>query len=175
MRAPLWIIATTFCLPFAAHAEDVTIAMNAVTTDGIGEKIGTVRLVDREGGLELVVNIEKGLTDGLHGFHVHEKASCEPAENDGRMAAAGGAGSHLDPAKSGKHLGPSGEGHEGDLPVISIVDGKAKDEVLWAPRLKVADLKGRALMIHAGGDNYKDTPKKLGGGGERTACGVFPG
>jgi Cu-Zn family superoxide dismutase len=27
-------------------------------------------------------------------------------------------------------------------------------------------------MIHAGGDNYSDTPKPLGGGGERIACGV---
>ena len=27
-------------------------------------------------------------------------------------------------------------------------------------------------MIHAGGDNYADTPKPSGGGGERIACGV---
>ncbi len=29
-------------------------------------------------------------------------------------------------------------------------------------------------MIHAGGDNYSDTPEKLGGGGARVACGVIP-
>jgi Cu-Zn family superoxide dismutase len=27
-------------------------------------------------------------------------------------------------------------------------------------------------MIHESGDNYSDTPKKLGGGGGRIACGV---
>jgi Cu-Zn family superoxide dismutase len=27
-------------------------------------------------------------------------------------------------------------------------------------------------MIHAGGDNYSDTPKPLGGGGDRLVCGV---
>jgi Cu-Zn family superoxide dismutase len=27
-------------------------------------------------------------------------------------------------------------------------------------------------MIHAGGDNYSDHPKRLGGGGARIACGV---
>jgi Cu-Zn family superoxide dismutase len=43
---------------------------------------------------------------------------------------------------------------------------------LTAPRLKVADAEGRALMIHAGGDNYSDQPKPLGGGGARIACGV---
>ena len=27
-------------------------------------------------------------------------------------------------------------------------------------------------MIHMGGDNYKDAPSPLGGGGGRLACGV---
>ena len=36
------------------------------------------------------------------------------------------------------------------------------------------DLEGRAVMIHAGGDNYSDQPKPLGGGGARVACGVVP-
>jgi Cu-Zn family superoxide dismutase len=39
-----------------------------------------------------------------------------------------------------------------------------------APRLKVADLWGRAIVIHANGDNYADQPKALGGGGARVAC-----
>jgi Cu-Zn family superoxide dismutase len=43
-----------------------------------------------------------------------------------------------------------------------------------APRLKLADLKGRSLMIHSGADNYFDAPEKNGGGGERIACGVMP-
>jgi len=41
-----------------------------------------------------------------------------------------------------------------------------------APHLKVRDLHGHALMIHAGGDNYDDTPAPLGGGA-RIACGVI--
>jgi len=43
---------------------------------------------------------------------------------------------------------------------------------LLAPRLQLTDLAGRSLMIHAGGDNYSDTPAALGGGGPRAACGV---
>jgi Cu-Zn family superoxide dismutase len=50
-------------------------------------------------------------------------------------------------------------------------DGNAKQR-LAAPRLKLADLKGRSLMLHAGGDNYSDQPQSLGGGGARIACGV---
>jgi Cu-Zn family superoxide dismutase len=41
-----------------------------------------------------------------------------------------------------------------------------------APRLTLKDIRHHSLMIHAGGDNYSDTPKKLGGGGTRYACGV---
>jgi Cu-Zn family superoxide dismutase len=40
-----------------------------------------------------------------------------------------------------------------------------------APRLSTADLRGRALIVHAGGDTYRDVPP-LGGGGARIACGI---
>jgi Cu-Zn family superoxide dismutase len=52
-------------------------------------------------------------------------------------------------------------------------DGRATHPVL-APRLRVSDLRGRSLMVHAGGDNHADHPEKLGGGGPRMACGVVP-
>jgi Cu-Zn family superoxide dismutase len=65
-------------------------------------------------------------------------------------------------------------GHLGNLPALVVDnDGNATMPVL-APRLKLADLQGRSLMIHAGGDNHADHPAPLGGGGPRTACGVVP-
>jgi Cu-Zn family superoxide dismutase len=56
-----------------------------------------------------------------------------------------------------------------------VVDanGRATQAVL-APRLKLAFIMGKAVMIHAGGDNYADKPEKLGGGGARIACGIIP-
>ncbi len=66
----------------------------------------------------------------------------------------------------------TGKGHLGDLPVLTVgADGTASTAVT-APRLKMSDVKGRSLMIHAGGDNYSDQPAPLGGGGARVACGV---
>jgi Cu-Zn family superoxide dismutase len=42
-----------------------------------------------------------------------------------------------------------------------------------APRItNVSTLRGHAVVIHAGGDNYSDVPP-LGGGGARIACGVI--
>ena len=38
--------------------------------------------------------------------------------------------------------------------------------------LTLADVKGRSIVIHAGGDNYSDQPAPFGGGGARIACGV---
>lgn len=70
------------------------------------------------------------------------------------------------------HQGPDGKGHQGDLPALyADKSGKAKLPVL-APRIRLKDLKGHALIIHAGGDNYSDDPKPLGSGGARIACGL---
>ena len=42
----------------------------------------------------------------------------------------------------------------------------------YRPRTLAWDIAGGRVMIHAGGDNYSDAPKPLGGGGARVACGV---
>lgn len=139
---------------------------------GVGTMLGTVTISESPYGLVFTPNL-KGLPNGVHGFHLHANGSCEPAEKEGKMVAGLAAGGHYDPKKTGKHGMPWGDGHLGDLPPLYVDnDGKATTPVL-APRVKVADLKGRALMIHAGGDNFSDQPKPLGGGGARIACGVI--
>ncbi|MGH6944965.1 MAG: superoxide dismutase [Cu-Zn] SodC [Geminicoccaceae bacterium] len=155
-----------------AFAEDASAEMYAVSKDGVGDEIGTVELSDSEEGLKLAVDVQ-GLSPGPHGFHLHESGSCDPAANaEGQMTAAGAAGGHYDPEGTKQHLGPEGAGHKGDLPVLEVgSDGMGMGE-LTAPHLTVADARGKALMIHAGGDNYSDQPKPLGGGGGRVACGV---
>ena len=39
-------------------------------------------------------------------------------------------------------------------------------------QLMVREKENGRFIIHSGGDNYSDVPKKLGGGGARVACGV---
>jgi Cu-Zn family superoxide dismutase len=113
------------------------------------------------------------LVPGVHGFHLHQNPSCDAKENDGKMVAALAAGGHYDPQQSKRHDSPWGDGHLGDLPPLYVnADGSANQPVL-APRLKTADLAGRSLMVHAGGDNHADHPAALGGGGARVACGVI--
>ncbi len=128
--------------------------------------IGYVIATDTQYGLLLTPHL-KSLPAGVHGFHIHEHPNCDHA--------AMVAGNHLDPVHTSKHLGPyNTNGHLGDLPALTVnADGTATLPVL-APRLKVMQLHQHALMIHVGGDNYADSPKPLGGGGERLACGVIP-
>jgi Cu-Zn family superoxide dismutase len=154
-----------------AWAEQVVINMHLLNAKGVGASIGTVTASESPYGVLFTPKL-KGLTPGLHGFHVHALGDCGPKEKGGKMVPGLAAGGHYDPANTGIHLGPYGEGHLGDLPALYVdKTGHASHPVL-APRLKLADLQGHALIIHAGGDNYSDKPEALGGGGARAACGL---
>jgi Cu-Zn family superoxide dismutase len=165
----------SLALASAAQGSAATLVapMALATPTGPGTGVGVITITEGPSGAVFSLDLH-GLPPGPHGFHVHANPSCAPGEKDGKPVPAGGAGSHLDPAMTGMHMGPDGMGHLGDLPFVTVdADGVAKGE-LTAPRIKTLDaLKGHALMIHAGGDNYADQPAPLGGGGARLACGVI--
>lgn len=158
-------------VPLPSNGNEQKAAVHAVTAQGVGAQIGSLSLRDSAAGLIITTDLSQ-LPPGPHGFHIHENGSCDPALKDGKAGAALAAGSHYNPNQSPNHGNPL-TGHLGDLPVLNVAqDGTAKVSVL-APRLKAADVQGRAIMVHAGGDNYSDSPKALGGGGDRIACGVI--
>jgi superoxide dismutase, Cu-Zn family len=164
------------CLLAAAsgRAAETNVTLNIADAKGIGASIGSVRIAETRYGLVFYPTLT-GLPPGIHGFHVHESPSCAPDERDGVSVAALAAGGHLDPQGTKRHGEPWGDGHLGDLPPLYVpADGSANSPVL-APRLKLADVLHRSLMVHAGGDNHSDHPAPLGGGGARLACGVIGG
>jgi Cu-Zn family superoxide dismutase len=57
-------------------------------------------------------------------------------------------------------------------PLISLNVSSGDTGKLFKISLTVAEVQGHALMVHAGGDNYSDTPAPLSGGGARIACAV---
>lgn len=172
MKLTSLLITTLMLSSLPAFAADKSVTMHAINEDGVGKIIGTLRLKDSEQGLIIATDLAE-LTPGEHGFHIHENPNCDAKEKDGKKVAGLGAGGHYDPAHSGKHQGPIGAGHAGDLPALIVAaDGSAKGEVV-APRLRIVDVTDRTVIIHAGSDNYSDSPKPLGGGGARIACGVI--
>jgi Cu-Zn family superoxide dismutase len=156
-----------------AAADTTTAKIDSITATGIGGPLGMVSFVDSPQGLIITPQLS-GLPPGEHGFHIHDKGDCGPGMNRGKAAAGFAAGGHYDPAHTKKHLGPiSTAGHRGDLPFL-VVDSKGDATgAVTAPHLTVQQIRGRSIMIHAGGDNYSDTPLPLVGGGARIACGVI--
>jgi len=168
------VLVTGLVIAASGYAAETNVSMNIAEAKGTGAAVGSVRIVETRYGLVFYPTLT-GLPPGVHGFHVHENPSCAPGERDGASVAALGAGGHLDPQGTKRHGEPWGDGHLGDLPPLYVsADGSANTSVL-APRLKLADVLRRSLMVHAGGDNHSDHPAPLGGGGARVACGVIGG
>lgn len=168
--AALAALSATLLSATAALADTATVTINKITPDGVGEAIGKATITDSSSGAVIAIEVA-GIPPGEHGMHVHEKGDCGAGERDGKKVAGFAAGPHYDPAKTGKHAGPEGAGHLGDLPKLVATEGTTK-ATLTAPHVKVSDIAGRTLMIHEGGDSYSDTPE-LGGGKARIACGVI--
>lgn len=148
-----------------------TVIMNDLQSK---KSIGRIVVTDYDDDGVVFTPDLKGLTPGIHGFHIHQNGDCSPSVIDGENVLGGGAGGHFDPEQTGKHSFPwSEEGHQGDLPTLFVDDSGKATHPVFAPELELDDIGGRAIMIHANGDNYSDSPKSLGGGGERVACGVI--
>ena len=149
--------------------------------DGTGVSRGVVTFTQQAGSV--LAHVEaRGLTPGFHGLHVHAVGSCvSPA-----FTSAGG---HHNPGSA------SHGSHAGDMPVLRAgADGVASPtfaiDSCTAASLFATD--GRAVVVHAGPDNYANVPTRYvssdptgpaGGGpdtptlstgdaGARAACGV---
>lgn len=171
------IMTASLALTLPAMANDmakIEVKVQQLDVEKGNKDIGTVTITESPYGLVFTPNL-KDLSHGLHGFHIHENPSCEPKEKNGKLVEGLAAGGHWDPKQTKQHGFPwQDDAHLGDLPALSVDhDGTATNPVL-APRLKkLEEVKGRSLMIHAGGDNHSDHPSPLGGGGPRMACGVI--
>lgn len=152
----------------SASSTEIIIPMMLISEKGIGADAGTVAISETAAGLQLKTNL-KGLPPGDHGFHVHQNADCGAKDKAGKMTAGEAAGEHFDPAQTGKHAGPDGMGHAGDMPRLTVASDGTATATLIVPRLKLTEVKGRSLMVHAEPDDYAGKP-----GGARIACGALP-
>ena len=154
-----------------ANAKTPTFA--AYIVDAAGKSIGEAHFVSVAKGVQVTVNVS-GLPPGVHGMHVHEFGSCNTLrDTTGAPTVFGAAGGHYDPGTTGHHRGPDGGGHAGDMPTITVDPMGNGGVTFFDKDLQIgggSSIVGRAIVIHANGDNFTDTPPN-GGAGGRIACG----
>ncbi|WP_086608301.1 superoxide dismutase family protein [Erythrobacter donghaensis] len=154
----------------AEMADTASVVANVKTADGTDA--GTVIFTPAANGVIVTASL-KNLTEGMHGFHIHETGACTPDFT--------AAGSHFNP--QGKEHGFDTEGgyHTGDLPNISIGADGTGEASFTVPGVTLAgkttdqnpyllgDADGSAVMIHAEADDYR----AMASSGARVACGVI--
>lgn len=149
-----------------------TFRARAEMIDANGRPCGEARLVEEPGkpGVEIRIEV-RGLSEGSHGFHIHENAACHAPGFES-------AGGHFNPGGK-KHGLQNPEGpHAGDLPnLVAGTDGRAT-AVVRAPGATLSAgprslLKpgGTCLVVHELPDDGKSDP--AGDAGSRVACGVI--
>lgn len=145
--------------------------LNVAVIDGTGKQVGTLALEQTPNGVLLEASVD-GLPEGWHGFHIHEKGICDPAEG---FKTSGG---HYAPRSHAHGFKDAAGPHAGDMPnQYAGSDGKLRTHVL-NPNVTLGpgfnslmDEDGSALVIHAGADDYTSQP--TGAAGSRLACAVI--
>ena len=149
------------------EAEETVFAMAELEH---GDAKGTIKFKQKPGEPTIITGTIKNLTEGTHGFHIHEFGDL----SDGCDSAGG----HYNP--DGVDHGDLEEGHVGDLgnveadkKGIAIIKIVAERVDLHGPRSVV----GRAVVIHADEDDLgkggDEESLKTGNAGDRVGCGVI--
>ncbi len=71
---------------FSSFAQSINIPINIITDEGVGKNIGVVNIAESPYGLLFTPDL-KELSPGMHGFHIHENASCAPGLMDGKKSS----------------------------------------------------------------------------------------
>jgi superoxide dismutase, Cu-Zn family len=133
---------------------------------------GTVKFIEQNKQVKIEVNL-KGLTPGLHGFHIHETGNL--------LDKCSSCKAHFNPYNK-NHGGPnSKERHVGDLGNIVANSKGVVNQVLYDSLIKLRGTKcniiGRSVVIHQDEDNLgvPGDPESLktGRAGSRVGCAVI--
>ena len=148
------------------NADLITKAICVMTPTEGNEVKGLITFTQTDGGILIEADIE-GLTEGNHGFHIHEWGDI--SKPDGTSA-----GGHFNPDHK-DHAGPGDAmRHAGDLGNITADEnGKAHYEqvdslISFSGKHNII---GRAIIIHVGEDDLVSQP--TGDAGGRVAQGVI--
>ena len=128
---------------------------------------GTVTFTEENGFVTMFAEME-GLTEGVHAIHIHEKADC--SSTDGKST-----GGHWNPTAQPHGKWDAVEGyHKGDIGNFTA-DASGKGSVTFTTDQwcigcgdETKDILGKAVIVHAGTDDYITQP--TGDAGGRVSC-----
>jgi Cu-Zn family superoxide dismutase len=134
-----------------------------------GTESGRATLTEANGGVLFEIELSGLPPRKWVALHIHETGKCDPTT--GHKSAGG----HFNPGNK-KHGFLAADGaHAGDMPNQYVGDdGVLRAQVFNAAvQLENGDngIRGRAIIIHAGSDDYRTDP--AGGAGDRLACAVI--
>jgi Cu-Zn family superoxide dismutase len=156
-RAGLAIAAAGLCAlawPNPGFAASATVSFHRSGSDGGSPTIGTIKLDDTQYGLQFTPDLT-GLSGGIHNWQARPAGDCpNPTAKPAAAGTAPAAKPNSDPI---------------DLPPLAAAASGTVTIPVIAPKLKLAQLRGRALVIDSGGDVDNGDPS-----GQRIACGVLP-
>ena len=149
-------------------AEDIKSLTIPLESKSASTATGSVEFRE-EGGMVKMTATLSGLTPGMHAIHIHEKADC--SADDGTST-----GGHWNPtfAPHGK-WGDAAGFHKGDIGNMEADEnGNASismktDEWCIGCGDEKKDILGKAIIVHAGVDDYTTQPTGAAGG--RVSCG----
>jgi Cu-Zn family superoxide dismutase len=170
----------------SASAAPATDSVSVQLKDPSGTQIGTATIAQDGDHLQLTVDAH-GLKPGFHGLHIHQIGKCEANST----APSGGAPGNF--LSAGGHL-QVGDAHampaSGDLTSLQVRQDGTGHLVTTTDAVTLDQVKGKALIIHDGADNFANIPSRYtqasggapgpdaetlatGDAGGRIACGVI--
>jgi Cu-Zn family superoxide dismutase len=129
---------------------------------------GTVRFEQHGPHLMVVARVTGLKPNQEHGFHIHEKGDCSSAD-------ATSAGGHFNPGGKGHGHHGAADRHAGDMPNLRADAAGVAQARFSVDGLTIGgtstDIVGKAVVVHAGPDDYRSQP--AGNSGARIACAVI--
>jgi Cu-Zn family superoxide dismutase len=153
-------------LAFPAFAE---VTATATFHNIEGTNIGTAKLTQTTGGVVIMTALTGLPADQWVAFHIHENGECDTA------SAFTTAEGHFNPTKNPHgFLVPNGP-HAGDMPnqYVNELDKMFSQVINTRVILDggANAIRGKAIVIHAGEDDYMSQPS--GAAGDRIACAII--
>ena len=159
-------------LTSGAYAQAVGQNAQAQFIDAQETDLGVLTLSQSQNGVSISGTLS-GLSEGEHGFHIHQVWECDPATN---FESAGG---HFTPMGNQHGFDNPDGPHAGDMEnqsadnngemVIDVTNEMVS--LLEGEEGYLFDDDGSALVIHSQADDYQTDPG--GNSGDRVACAVI--